>query len=161
MTRAFYLVHNLNDAAVERRTLMLRQGGAEVYLAGFRRGARSCDATDEQVLTLGRTHDANLLHRAMTVSRCAATPSSMRDAAASADLLLARNLEMLVLAARIRRPHQRLVYECLDIHRTMLGPGPVSGLLRGLERRLLRGATLLLTSSPAFVREYFLSLQHI
>ena len=40
-----------------------------------------------------------------------------------ANVILARNLEMLVLAIRARKryaPQARVVYECLDIHRMLL-----------------------------------------
>ena len=39
-----YLVHNLNDPAVERRCAMLERGGAKVKLAGFCRDAQLSDA---------------------------------------------------------------------------------------------------------------------
>ncbi len=48
-----------------------------------------------------------------------------------------------------------LVYECLDIHRLLLDPGPVGKAMRGAERLFGRDAALLITSSPAFVRDYF------
>ena len=38
MPRILYLVHNLADPSVGRRVAMFRQGGAEVEIAGFRRG---------------------------------------------------------------------------------------------------------------------------
>jgi hypothetical protein len=57
------------------------------------------------------------------------------------------------------RPNQksraRLVYECLDIHRLMLGSGPISAMLRAIERACLKHAALLMTSSPAFIAHYF------
>ena len=73
-------------------------------------------------------------------------------------MVLARNLEMLFLAARLRSSWSTapaIVYECLDIHRLLLRPDVVGRALRGLERSLLRDADLLITSSPAFVRKYF------
>lgn len=162
MMRILYLVHNLNDPAVERRVRMLRAGGASVTIAGFWRG-RSAPSriADAACVPLGRTRDAKLMQRAALIARRAAVAGALRTAAGSADILLARNLEMLVLAARIRRRRQRLVYECLDIHRKMIGGGLVSAGLRALERRLLRSSSLLVTSSPAFIREYFLPRQKL
>ena len=49
----------------------------------------------------------------------------------------------------------RLVYEVLDIHRMMVGDSVRARSLRGIERRLVARAGLLLTSSPGFVRHYF------
>jgi len=73
-------------------------------------------------------------------------------------VILARNLEMLVLATRARKRHApaaTVVYECLDIHRMLLSNSPGGGLLRLLETKLCQEVDLLLTSSPAFVRNYF------
>src|SRR5690606_35888583 len=48
-----------------------------------------------------------------------------------------------------------LVYESLDIHRLLLRRDPFGYALRFLERYLARDAGLLITSSPAFVHNYF------
>ena len=72
--------------------------------------------------------------------------------------MVARNLEMLVLGASARSrflPGKPLIYECLDIHRLMVGAGPVSKGLRLLEARLMGVSQALVTSSPGFEREYF------
>jgi succinoglycan biosynthesis protein ExoL len=52
-------------------------------------------------------------------------------------------------------PEAKLVYECLDIHRMLLAERPDGVLLRALESKLWRQVDLLITSSPAFVRNYF------
>jgi hypothetical protein len=54
-----------------------------------------------------------------------------------------------------------LVYECLDIHRTMLGAGPKGRAMRALERAMMRGAALLVVSSPAFLEAYFAPRQGV
>ncbi|TIS70411.1 MAG: glycosyltransferase family 4 protein, partial [Mesorhizobium sp.] len=74
------------------------------------------------------------------------------------DLILARNLEMLALASRARRAFGAgvpIVYECLDIHRLVLRNDLIGKTLRGAERHLARDVKLLVTSSPAFVANYF------
>ena len=87
----------------------------------------------------------------------------MVDAARGADVIVARNLEMLALArmAQRRAGIPRLVYESLDIHRSLLGSGVASRMLRAVERRLMRRADLLITSSPAFREHYFEPVQHL
>jgi succinoglycan biosynthesis protein ExoL len=65
---------------------------------------------------------------------------------------------MLALANRLRRRwavDAPVVYECLDIHRLMLRRDFVGRGMRTVERAMARDASLLLTSSPAFVTEYF------
>src|SRR6185437_5474763 len=156
MVRILYLVHSLGDSAVLRRVRMLRLGGAEVTVAGFARPGADLSALPG-CISLGTTFDARFAQRALSVlsastrivSRVAATPRP--------DIIIARNLEMLALASRLRRwaPSAPLVYECLDIHRLMLRGDFVGGLLRVLERMMGRRSALLVTSSPAFLREYF------
>ena len=93
MSRILYLVHNLNDAAVERRVRMLQAGDADLALAGFWRGKAPSPVVDgASAIGLGETRDASLIQRAWMVARHVANPSAMR-AAAEADVLLARNLE--------------------------------------------------------------------
>lgn len=136
---------------------MLRRGGAGVRVAGFHRGAEPpAEIAGCPVVSLGRTRDAALLGRAATVARARLTASRLARTVGRVDVVLARNLEMLAVAAAVRPHlgHPRLVYELLDIHRLMLGSGAASRALRALEGRLARGADLLLTSSPAFVRHY-------
>jgi succinoglycan biosynthesis protein ExoL len=111
------------------------------------------------IVNLGRTIDARLGQRAALVLRYVLSPGPLRRLCGQAPVIVARNLEMLVLAARVRGRRQRLVYECLDIHRLMLGTGRKSRLMRWIERRLLARTDLVIVSSPAFARDYFAGRQ--
>ena len=158
MPRIAYVVHDLNDPAVARRVRMLRAGGGEVVVMGFWRGAQAPVAiAGALAIDLGRTADARLAQRALAVMRRLVRPGAMLAAAAGADVVIGRNLEALALAARIRRSHPGapLVYECLDIHRTLLGRSRAHRAIQALEARLLQGIDLLIVSSPAFLRDYF------
>jgi hypothetical protein len=154
-----YFVHDLHDPAVHRRMGMLHTGGADVSLLGFTRGAAPPDIGEaERVLCLGQTYNARMAQRIAAVLRAARAIDRCRDEVAGADVILARQLETLVLAAIARRrfaPGARLVFECLDIHRLMLTRGPIGRLLRMIEGYLLRRCDLLLVSSPAFATSYF------
>lgn len=168
-----YLVHDLDDAAVLRRVDLLAGEGFVVGLGGFRRNAEGVTgpggalrksvsgqtALGHGVLDLGRTMDARLGQRLVAVAKRMLSPGAMRDLCGSAPVIVARNLEMLALAWRIRLPRQRLVYECLDIHRLMLGTGRKSRVMRWIERRLLARTDLVIVSSPAFARDYFATRQ--
>ncbi|WP_159982330.1 MULTISPECIES: glycosyltransferase [unclassified Novosphingobium] len=168
-----YLVHDLDDAAVRRRVDLLAGEGFVVGLGGFRRHPEEVTGATGAyppsfsahttsgcgVLDLGQTMDARLGQRLVAVTKRMLSPGTMRDLCAGAPVIVARNLEMLVLAWRIRRPQQRLVYECLDIHRLMLGSGGKSRLMRWIERRLLARTDLVIVSSPAFARDYFATRQ--
>jgi len=160
MLHVLYLVFNLADPAVRRRVLMLQEGGARVTLAGFRRTARAPeDIEGVRPIDLGASHDGKFAQRILAVLSAAASLRSALKGVPRPDVIVARNLEMLALARRAKglfgAPDLPLVYESLDIHRLLLRPDPVGGVLRGMERYFARDAKLLVTSSPAFVRSYF------
>ncbi len=159
MLRILYLVHDLNDPSVRRRVLMLAAGGAEVVLAGFSRRANPLAGTEAFApIDLGRTHDGRFLHRVGSVGRAALVLSRRLGGIRRPDIIIGRNLEMLALAHRARGLLGRgipVVYECLDIHRLLLREDVAGQALRAVERRLARKSSMLVTSSPAFVRNYF------
>lgn len=154
-----YLVGNTGDSAVERRVRMLRDGGARVGVAGFRRAGSAAPGFEvEDYHELGQTFDARFAQRIFAIARAAGPLKARMRSRGAPDVIMARNLEMLFLAARLKelwggRP--AIVYECLDIHRLMLRQDLIGRSLRRLERRLARKASLLVISSPAFAREYF------
>ncbi len=149
--RLLYLAHDLDDSAVWRRAAMLRDGGASVTLAGFRRG---CGPLPGPATVIGHTRNGRMAARAWAVLRALVAARSAGPEAP--DAILARNLEMLVLAHAIARRHPgaRVIYELLDVHRLLVGAGRLSRALRAVEARLLRRTALLIVSSPGFVTGY-------
>lgn len=153
-----YLVHDLNDPAVARRVAMLLRGGAIVDLLGFRRGRQ----VPEEVAglrprDLGETRDGRFVARILSVVKARLNMGDWGRVFEDGDSILARNLEMLYLAAAARRrfaPGNPLFYELLDIHRLMIGDGAPARLLRRLEGTLLRQCAGVIVSSPAFERDY-------
>lgn len=163
MTQIGFLAHDLSDPSVLRRIKMLRAGGATVKTSGFLRGeGGTVNPEIEPALTLGRTHDAQLAKRALSVLQVMSTRmSALKDYFENIDVLIARNLEMLCIGAALirqmdrqfgRRP--RLVYECLDIHRLLTDPGVSGGLIRRVEALAGREVDVVVTSSPAFVENH-------
>jgi hypothetical protein len=154
-----YLVHDLADPAVERRVRMLRIGGVAPALIGFHRGKKAVAAVDGiQATDLGQTIDARLGQRLWAVARTALRLHHLRASWAGASMIVARNLEMLLLAVLARRrfaPDAAVAYESLDIHSSLVGSGLKSRVLRAVEQRLLQQCQLLITSSPAFVARHF------
>lgn len=101
--------------------------------------------------------------RIATVAGSVAKLRAHRDKLAGADVIVARNLDMLAIAAAAQmmiHPRPPLIYECLDIHGLMTNQGVKGRLVRAVERKLLERAAGLIVSSPAFVREYFEPVQH-
>lgn len=152
--RVIYLAHDLDDSAIWRRVDMLRLGGAEVTLAGFRRGEGPLPGP---AMVLGHTQNGRFGARALAVWRAAFSRDLSRLGADGVpDVILARNIEMLALAVQLARRWRsaRVVYELLDVHRLLLGHGALSRALRAIEARLLRRTNLVLISSPGFQRHY-------
>ncbi len=148
--------HNAGDAAVRRRATAFQRAGAEV--TGFmpRRG----EAADPHWhhIDLGETRDNDYLQRLASIFSGAARAARHADLLRRADLIYARNLDMLALASRVRARlglETPLVYECLDIHHRLTGPSTAARLLRRFERRLLARCALVVISSPRFETEHF------
>jgi hypothetical protein len=138
---------------------MLKTAGADVVVLGFRREDRKVETIEgAQAIDLGRTYDGRMVQRTLKVLlRRFSLGRGCREIV-DADVLLARNLEMLAIGSAARRshaPNAALAYECLDLHRLLLSKGFPGGLLRSVERSLMRKAGLLIVSSPAFLSEYF------
>ena len=163
--RVAYFVHDLTDPAVGKRVKMLRAGGAEVRLLGFRREDRiPKEIEGAPTFDFGRTYDTRLRHRCMMLLKQLLGRRSWADEVRDCDILFARNLEMLALAAASRRYAPRdahLIYECLDVHRLLLSRRLIGESLRLVERKLLRKANLLVVSSPAYLTEYFEPRQNL
>ncbi|TGV52088.1 glycosyl transferase family 1 [bacterium M00.F.Ca.ET.141.01.1.1] len=159
MLHVLYLVHDISDPAVRRRITMLRTGGARVTLAGFRRTAAPvADIEGLRPIDLGATRDGRFAQRLTAVATAAVSIGSKLKRMPKPDLIIARNLEMLALARRARSAFGAavpIVYECLDIHRLVLRDDALGKALRATERHLARDVKLLVTSSPAFIANYF------
>ncbi|MBZ9676455.1 glycosyl transferase family 1 [Mesorhizobium sp. ES1-1] len=159
MLHVLYLVHDVSDPAVRRRITMLRAGGARVTLAGFRRSADPIVAIEGlRPIDLGATRDGHFAQRIAAVARAAVSIGSTLGQIPRPDLIIARNLEMLALARRANSAlgaSVPIVYECLDIHRLLLRGDMLGKGLRATERFLARDVKLLVTSSPAFISNYF------
>ena len=157
--RVTYFANDLSDAAVARRVRMLRIGGADVKLLGFRRSASPVyEVEGIAAVDLGRTFDGRLGARCVQVLRRSLEAVKWRDMVSWADVVLARNLEMVTIAEAARvwaGSNVRLAYECLDIHTALFGNGLSSKLLRSLERRALNRSAALIVSSHGFLTNYF------
>jgi succinoglycan biosynthesis protein ExoL len=142
---------------------MLRAGGATVTLAGF---ARSPDLPPEVAalspIILGNTHDRRFAQRLIAIAQASIRLRSKLQHITVPDVIIGRSLEMLALAALARNIYNAaLVYECLDIHRLLLRNSIIGRSFRRVESALAMKAALLITSSPAFVSQYFQSFNQI
>ena len=158
--RITYFANDLADAATVRRVQVLCMGGVNLTLVGFRRiPTPITEVAGVKAIDLGQTYSGRLGHRLMQVICRSVGARKWRAMVEGADSLLARNLEMATIAVAARRwagaKQVPLVYECLDIHASQLGTGASSKLLRKWERQILHLSSALVTSSQAFVTNYF------
>jgi succinoglycan biosynthesis protein ExoL len=103
-TKICYFVHDLADPAVHRRVRMLMQGQGIVTTIGFRRSAKPVTVIQgTEAVDLGRTVDGMLAKRALTIAQNFGNLSALAERLSGANVILSRNLEMLVLASRARK----------------------------------------------------------
>ncbi len=159
MKKILYLVHDLSDPAVFKRVNMLKDGGAEISIAGFRRVEEPIyNLAGCKTINLGQTYNAGFLQRLLSVVREIIFLKKYQSVFSDNDIIIARNLEMLAIGVRVKKifnGKQILVYESLDIHRLLLNKGIIGKIFRKLEGHLTKKASALITSSPAFISEYF------
>ncbi len=156
MTTIAFFGHDGTDSAVRRRIGSLGADGFEVCGYTMR---RSDEVVDEfENIDLGRTYDGAFIQRIRQVFRGARIAATPQNQLSSANVIYARNLDMLAcafLAKRYAKLNTRVIYECLDVHRLLVRRGPIGMALRGLERFLLKRTIGLIVSSPAFLNHYF------
>ena len=154
--RIAYFGHNSGDAAVRRRVTALRSAGYDVLGLMPRRGAVA--TPDWPNIDLGETRDNAYAGRLASILTASRRARAVADRLRRCDVILARNIDMLALAHRVRRQlglTTPVIYECLDIHHRLSGTGPSARLLRRWEGRLLRRTAAVLVSSPRFATEHF------
>jgi hypothetical protein len=100
MPRPLYLVHDLSYPAVRRRLIMLTRGGATVDPAGFSRAKIQGDIEGVKPVNLGETADGRFVQRIWAVLTATAKLRSVLAEVSKPDVIIARNLETLVVANR-------------------------------------------------------------
>ncbi len=156
MTRIAFFAHDAGDAAVRRRVRGFVDD--DLSVTGFMMRRAEDIPRDWDNIDLGRTHDADYLQRIGAIFSGARRAARQRDRLAAADVIYARNLDMLAtafLARRMAGLKTPVVYECLDVHRLLARKDAVGGLFRLVEGALLKRTRLLVVSSPAFLERHF------
>jgi len=155
LARVAYLGHDASDAAVRRRVRALLDDGLSV--TGFMPHRRKPKDIFWPHTDLGETRDGDFLQRLRSIFPGARVLSGA-DAFRGADVIIARNLDMLAMAfeakrrARLSTP---VIYECLDVHRLLTRTDAAGGLMRSLERALVARTARVWVSSPGFLKHHF------
>lgn len=154
--RVAFFGHDAYDAAIRRRIQSFQDDGLRVDGYMMRRGP--LPDTNWDNYDLGETHPGAFIHRAKSILTGTSEALKHQAQLAQADIIYARNLDMLAVAVRAKnklRLNVPLVYECLDVHRLLCRSDVIGTAMRGLERRLLRASDALVVSSPAFLEHHF------
>jgi succinoglycan biosynthesis protein ExoL len=158
-TTLAYFGQDCTDSAVIRRIASFREAGVQVVGLTFRRlKFNRTYRPDWDNIDLGTTRDRDYLRRAWmlvaALARCVAAGQRLRRA----DLIMARNIDMALLAIAARTltgASTPLVYEVLDVNRVFTAPGLKGRIARAVERWVLARSCLLVVSSPVFMSAYF------
>lgn len=159
--------HERGDARVMKRVAALQAQGWTVrgYMFHRLRDRQDVPPFWENV-ELGITENRRYLKRVLVFMGSLRLLWQHRRKLAEADAFYVVNTDnaLLALAARWMARHHRprlapLMLELADVQPAMLGAGLRSRLMRRMERFVLRRTALLVTTSPGFVREYFIPIQ--
>ncbi|MEO8614706.1 MAG: glucosyl transferase [Luteolibacter sp.] len=158
-----FFAHERGDARVMKRIAALQAQGREVIGFTFHRVRDKVDvAPTWENIHLGTTYNRRYLQRLCVFANCIGILWKHRQRLGNCSTLYVVNTDNAVLALLGRFFAGRrvpLVLELADIQPAMTGSGPVSKILRFIERYVLKRASLLVTTSPGFVRNYFEPVQ--
>jgi len=152
----------MQNADFHRRIRMFRQLRHEVAWAAYDR-QRPGNALPPDVLglphcVLGKTFERNYFQRVFALFGGIVRLRRWQMATRlETQIVYARNLDNLALGSVIQFSNKapvKFLYEVADIQPAFLGNG-LGTVLRMLEKFALRHTDILITTSPAFVREYF------
>ncbi len=164
MARIAVFAFDLTEASQIRRIKALRALGHDVSSISYRRGNMNADFTpDWPDLPLGTQPNENLRRRFFGLGKAVLKVLRRPAIFKQADVIIARNADLLALASvlriLLRRQDTPLIYECLDIHSLFTRPGIIGRIARRAERALLNRTSMVIVSSPGFVRNYFHPVQ--
>jgi succinoglycan biosynthesis protein ExoL len=155
--------HDANESTVRKRAKAFASAGCNVIGFMFQRRRNGPVAPPEWTnFDLGATQDGRYGRRLAQLWGSLAVLWRERRIVRSADVLYARNIDMLLLARiakAMARSNAPLVYEALDVHPAMTKAAALGAILRFVERWLLKASALLVVSSPAFIERYFVPVQ--
>jgi succinoglycan biosynthesis protein ExoL len=162
--RITFFGHDSGESTIRKRVGEFQSFGANV--TGFmfqRRHDKPAIFADWTNFDLGTTDDGYHGQRLWQLLKAIGILWRHRQVLRATDVLYARNIDMLALAAvgkLVSWSRVPIVYEALDVHPAFTKTGLKARLLRFAERRLLSRSRLLIVSSPSFISNYFLPRQN-
>ena len=159
MASVLFFAPDLAETAQLRRIRSFAQAGHKVRSVSMRKAAVQVEWTE---LDLGKIADEQLGKRLWLAMFGLVRIWANRKVVAQTDLIIARNIDMVILALVARfmcGKRVPVVYECLDIHGLFIGQGIKPRIARWVERFALTRVALLMVSSPGFIDNYFSAVQ--
>lgn len=107
---------------------------------------------------LGETQDSAFVQRIRSIFSGASVAAGDADRLRSADVIYARNLDMLALAFLTKRKLKLdlpVIYESLDVHRMLSRTDLIGRAIRSIEHQFLKRSIGLVVSSPGFIKNHF------
>ncbi len=156
MTHIAFFGHDAADAAIRRRVQAFQDD--HLTVTGYMMHRRAPGELAWENVDLGETRDGAFLQRIKSIFSGASLAAKDAERLRTADLIYARNLDMLALAFLTKRKLKLktpVVYESLDVHRHLSRTDMIGGLLRRLESALLKRTKGLVVSSPGFIKNHF------
>ncbi len=152
-----------SEASQVRSIRAMKAAGAGVASFTFQRRNMDSDfVPDWHDVALGEVENGALLRRLPVLARALGPVWRARSLLRAADVIVARNFDLLLLALAGRLltgARAPVIYQCLDIHGIFTAKGLKGRLARWAERRALAHVARLVVSSPGFLRHYFEPLQ--
>lgn len=157
--RVAVFAFDIAEASQIKTIRAVRAAGAEVESFSFRRDNMNAGFQPDWTDTaLSRAPNGIGPRRIVALVLGAVRVLRHRHRLRRADVILARNLDMALLALLGRwasGSRAPLVYQCLDIHRLFACRGPLAMLARRAEGMVLRQTHRLVLSSPRFLQAHF------
>ncbi len=154
-----YFTSDGTDSVTAKRIAMFEAAGEAVLCLGMVRDTNTAAHIPQSMRVIAHARNGRLFARLWAVLRGSITLIvSARREIRAADVIIARNLDMLFLAilARFMAGNGALVYyEFLDARRQLTDDTIASYLLRFIERRALALCDGVIVSSPAYLDRYF------
>jgi succinoglycan biosynthesis protein ExoL len=161
--RLAFFAPDFTEVSTVTRAFGFRDQGYDFTVFAFRRGRYNAEFESQwPEVPLGHTKDGKYLQRLMALVCALPVLWHYRHWLAKVSVFYARNVDQLMLCLLSKwllAPQSRLVYEVLDIPHAFTGTGRWSKFLRWVERKLLDRISLLVVSSPGFLRNFYQPMQ--
>ena len=159
--KALFIVPTLTSVYHQNRVEQIEKIGIDCEVAAFEREYYPGKPWSQDVTLLGFIEHKKYLKRLHLLIK--AIPV-IRTKSKKADLVFCYNLDLLLIcwiSQLALKNKAKIIHDVSDIRSVLIGTGIFASVLRWLERFLLRRVSIVIITSPAYVTEYFHSIQNL